>query len=162
AVRGSRGQQSDARRGAGQRGEHSMDAATTGLAIEGLTVAYDQRVVLADASLRCRPGEVVGLLGPNGSGKSSLLKAVLGLVPRLAGRVSLDGAPLDRGRRARVAYTPQRGEVDWGFPITVEEVVLLGRQAHLGLLGRPGRADRTIAQDALARLGMLEHRRAQI
>ncbi|HEY3108126.1 MAG TPA: metal ABC transporter ATP-binding protein [Chloroflexota bacterium] len=138
------------------------DRAPSGLEIEGLTVAYDERVVLADASLSCRRGEVVGLLGPNGSGKSSLLKGVLGLAPRVAGRVKLDGAPLDRRRRARVAYTPQRGEVDWGFPITVEEVVLLGRQAHLGLFGRPGRADRALAAAALERLGMLAQRRAQI
>src|SRR5207247_2948367 len=110
-------------------GELVTDGAASGLLVEQLTVAYDDRVVLADASLGCRRGEVVGLLGPNGSGKSSLLKAVLGLAPRVAGRVSLDGAPLDRGGRARVAYTPQRGEVDWGFPITVEEVVRLGRPA---------------------------------
>src|ERR687887_2150158 len=102
-----------------------------GLEIDGLTVAYDGRVVLADASLRCRRGEVVGLLGPNGSGKSSLLKGLLGLAPRVAGRVELDGAPLERSR-ARVAYVPQRGEVDWGFPISAEEVVLLGPQGHLG------------------------------
>ncbi len=134
----------------------------TELVVEHLTVAYDGRVALDDASLTCPGGQIVGLLGPNGSGKSTLLKAVLGLVPRLGGTVTLDGRPLDRAARARVAYTPQRGEVDWGFPITVEEVVLLGRQAHLGLFGRPGRGDREMALAALERLGMADQRRAQI
>jgi ABC-type Mn2+/Zn2+ transport system ATPase subunit len=134
----------------------------TGLAVAHLSVAYDDRVVLADATMECRAGEIVGLLGPNGSGKSTLLKAVLGLVPRVRGEVTLDGEPLDRAARRRVAYTPQRSEVDWAFPITVEEVVLLGRQGRLGLFGRPGRHDRGVARAALERLGMAEHRRAQI
>jgi ABC-type Mn2+/Zn2+ transport system ATPase subunit len=118
--------------------------------------------VLEDVSLDCPRGELLGLLGPNGSGKSTLMKAVLDLIPRLAGEVTLDGRPLDRASRVRVAYTPQRSDVDWSFPITVEEVVLLGRQGRLGLFGRPGAEDRRIARDALERLGMAEHRREQI
>jgi ABC-type Mn2+/Zn2+ transport system ATPase subunit len=107
-------------------------------------------------------GQIVGLLGPNGCGKSTLLKAIVGLVPRLRGEIRLDEAPLDRASLARVAYVPQRNEVDWSFPITVEEVVLLGRQGRLGLFGRPGPADRRAASEALERLGMDGARRAQI
>lgn len=138
-----------------------MDACD-GLTVEQLRVAYGRRVVLDGVSVCCPRGELLGLLGPNGSGKSTLLKAILGLVPRLNGRVLLNGSPLDRAVRARVAYTPQRGDVDWDFPITVEEVVLLGRQGRLGLFGRPGPGDRKIALEALERLGMLDSRRAQI
>ncbi len=133
-----------------------------GLAIEALSVAYGPRLALDAVSLRCARGEIVGLLGPNGSGKSTLLKAVLDLVPRQAGRVLLDGAPLERAARVRVAYTPQRNDVDWSFPISVEEVVLLGRQGRLGLFGRPGAEDRRLAREALERLGMGGLRRVQI
>jgi ABC-type Mn2+/Zn2+ transport system ATPase subunit len=88
---------------------------------------------------------------------------VVGLVPRTGGEVLLDGRPLaGREARSRVAYVPQRNDVDWDFPISVEDVVLLGRQGRLGLWGRPGRADRQAAREALERLGMDGLRRAQI
>src|ERR687888_1989623 len=100
-----------------------------GLEVTDLRVAYGPRVALDDVCLCCRRAEIVGLLGPNGAGKSTLLKSVLGLVPRQAGRVSLNGAPLRAARmRVRVAYVPQRTDVDWDFPINVEDVVLLGCQ----------------------------------
>jgi anchored repeat-type ABC transporter ATP-binding subunit len=113
-------------------------------------------------SLACAPGEIVGLLGPNGSGKSTLLKSILGLVPVASGTILLDGQPLDRKRRSQVAYTPQRNEVDWTFPITVEEVAVLGRQGRRGLFGRPGREDWRIALDALDRLSLADLRRRPI
>ena len=140
----------------------AVPSETTGLSVTALDVAYGERLVLEDVSLACHAGEIVGLLGPNGCGKSTLLKAAVGLVPRLRGEIRLDGAPLDRAVLARVAYVPQRNEVDWSFPITVEEVVLLGRQGRLGLFGRPGPADRRAAREALERLGMDSLRRAQI
>lgn len=141
---------------------HQQQAPPTGLEIAGLSVAYGARRALEDVSLQCPRGAMVGLLGPNGAGKSTLLKAAVDLIPRQSGTVTLDGLPLDRRLRTRVAYVPQRGDVDWSFPITAEEVVLLGRQGRLGLFGRPGREDRRAALDALDRLGMLAERRAQI
>ncbi|MBM2812230.1 MAG: manganese transporter ATP-binding protein [Chloroflexi bacterium] len=135
---------------------------TWGLRVDALTVAYGANVALEAVSVVCEPGEIVGLLGPNGSGKSTLLKAVLGLLPKVSGSITLNGAIVDRGCRARMAYAPQRGEVDWTFPITVEEVVLLGRQGRHGLFGRPGRADRQIAHESLERLRMRDFRGHQI
>jgi anchored repeat-type ABC transporter ATP-binding subunit len=132
------------------------------LRLDDITVAYGANIALETASVTCAPGEILGLLGPNGAGKSTLLKAVLGLVPIQQGRVLLDGRPLDRRARAHVSYTPQRGEVDWTFPITVEEVVVMGRQGRWGIFGRPRKDDWRIARDALGRLGVSELRRAQI
>ncbi|MBI4492903.1 MAG: metal ABC transporter ATP-binding protein [Chloroflexi bacterium] len=136
----------------------------TGLVIQDLSVAYDHRLVLDGVSVACAHGEILGLLGPNGAGKSTLLKAIVGLVPRAGGSIGLDGMPLGRGGApsTRLAYVPQRHEVDWDFPLTVEDVVLLGRQGRLGLLGRPGKADRQAAHAALERLGMGPQRRALI
>lgn len=134
-----------------------------GLEIAHLSVAYGARLVLEDVCLQCRRAQIVGLLGPNGSGKSTLLKSVLGLVARIGGEVTLDGAPVQGPQmKSRVAYVPQRSEVDWGFPINVEEVVLLGCQGRLGLCGRPGPADRAAAWAALERMEMSRYRRTQI
>jgi ABC-type Mn2+/Zn2+ transport system ATPase subunit len=135
----------------------------SGLDVANLSVAYGTRLALDDICLCCRRGEIVGLLGPNGSGKSTLLKSVLNLVPKLSGTVSLDGQPLEgRRQQVRVAYVPQRSDVDWDFPISVEEVVLLGCQGRLGLCGRPGAAERAAAAAALARMDMTAYRRVQI
>jgi len=137
-------------------------APSPSLQIDEVTVRYGARVALDCASLTCQKGEIVGLLGPNGAGKSTLLKAVLGLAPKESGSITLDGAPVDRRSRARIAYAPQSTEVDWTFPITVEEVVVLGRQARHGLFGGPNRADWRIAREALDRLGLAAMQRRQI
>ena len=136
---------------------------STGLQIENLTVTYARRPVLEQVCLSCERCQIVGLLGPNGSGKSTLLKSIVGLVPKTSGRVSLDGVDLQGGRsKARVAYVPQRSDVDWGFPINVEDVVLLGCQGRLGLYRRAGPAERAAAWAALERVEMSSHRHAQI
>lgn len=141
----------------------TVTRAGRGLEIEALSVRYGTRVALANVCLCCRRGEMVGLLGPNGSGKSTLLKSVLGLVPESAGHVSLDGERLTGPRmKARVGYVPQRNDVDWDFPINVEDVVLMGCQGRLGLFGRPGRVERAATYAALERMRMATHRRAQI
>jgi len=126
---------------------------TPALRLERLSVAYDHRPVLRGVSLTVEPGERVAIVGPNGAGKSTLLRAVLGLVPADDGRVEVFGAPIDRVRR-RVAYVPQRSAVDWDFPVTAFDVVLMGRYVHLGWLRRPGPNDHVRARDALARLGI--------
>jgi manganese/zinc/iron transport system ATP- binding protein len=100
-------------------------------------------------------------VGPNGAGKSTFLKAVLGLIPRLSGEVSVFGRPLAQVR-SRVAYVPQRASVDWEFPARVIDVVEMGQFPHLGLLGRRGSAHRAAAQAALERTGMAGFARRQI
>jgi ABC-type Mn2+/Zn2+ transport system ATPase subunit len=140
-----------------------IGSATSGLEIANLSVAYGTRLALDDICLCCRRGEMVGLLGPNGSGKSTLLKSVLDLVPKLSGTVSLDGQSLEGvQQKVRVAYVPQHNDVDWDFPISVEEVVLLGCQGRLGLCGRPGAAERRATDAAIERMDMQKYRHAQI
>ncbi len=108
---------------------------------------------------RVPPGAITGVIGPNGSGKSTLLKAVAGVLRPHGGEVLLDGVTM-RGQAAHIAFVPQREEVNWDFPVTARDVVLMGRYAGLGWLRRPGRDDRARADAALERLGLggLGHR----
>jgi manganese/zinc/iron transport system ATP- binding protein len=131
------------------------------LVIRGLTVAYERKIVLKDVSADIRRGQVIGVIGPNGGGKSTLLKAILGIAPIISGTVELFGRPATQ-QRSRMAYVPQREVVDWDFPVTVYDVAMMGRYRHAGWLRRPGRADRKIVEETLDRVGMLEHRDAQI
>lgn len=118
-----------------------------------VTVSYDGQPVLRSASFELPPGIMTGVVGPNGAGKSTLLKAILGLVPLDAGQIDIFGRPID-DQRNRVAYVPQKQSVDWEFPVTVFDVVLMGRYGRLGLIGRPSRADRDFALRALDKVGM--------
>jgi manganese/zinc/iron transport system ATP- binding protein len=131
------------------------------LVIRDLTVAYDRKLVLQGVSADIARGEVIGVIGPNGGGKSTLLKAILGIAPVASGSVTLFGRPA-REQRARMAYVPQREAVDWDFPVTVEDVVMMGRYPRSGWLRRPGRADREMAQRELERVGMIDERHTQI
>lgn len=99
------------------------------------------------------PGAIVGVIGPNGSGKSTLLKAIAGVLRPHTGQVLLDSAPI-RERAARIAFVPQREEVNWDFPVTARDVVMMGRYRALGWLRWPGRGDRQRADVALERLGL--------
>ncbi|GAB2756143.1 metal ABC transporter ATP-binding protein [Salinifilum aidingensis] len=129
----------------------------TAVDTRGLTVRYGETLALDDVSLRVGDGRVCGLLGTNGSGKSTLFKALLGLVPAERGQVRLLDRPQRRARaNASIAYVPQSEAVDWRFPVTVRDVVLMGRYAHMGPLRRPRRADRAAAHDALERVGLAE------
>src|SRR5262249_53572730 len=110
-------------------------AADDGLVIRGLTVAYPGKVVLRGVSADIRRGQVVGLIGPNGGGKSTLLMAILGIVPVVSGTITLFGHPAATVR-ARMTYVPQRELVDWDFPVTVREVVMMGRYPAIGWLRR--------------------------
>jgi manganese/zinc/iron transport system ATP- binding protein len=100
-------------------------------------------------------GQLVGIIGPNGAGKSTLLKAVLGLIAIDSGTTLIDGEPIERVRN-RVAYVPQTSAVDWDFPVTVRDVVLMGRYGRLGWVRRPGRADRTATSESLELVGMTD------
>lgn len=127
------------------------------IAARNINVAYDGRSVLRSVSFDARAGQLVGIVGPNGAGKSTLLKAMLGLVPCNSGTTEIFGESILRNRH-RVAYVPQTEAVDWDFPVTVFEVVLMGRYGRLGLLGRPGRHDRHAALEALERVDMQQYR----
>lgn len=130
------------------------------LEIEHLSVNYRHLQAIADLSLRLIPGEIVGLIGPNGAGKSTLMKALLGLVPH-QGRVLLTGQPLER-QRQRVAYVPQRSQIDWDYPITAWNVVMMARTRAIGWLRGPDRQQRQRVQAALARVDMLSLARRPI
>jgi manganese/zinc/iron transport system ATP- binding protein len=129
-----------------------MNSATA-VEVRDLTVAYRERPVLWDVDLDVPAGALTALVGPNGAGKSTLLKAVLGLVPAASGQVRVLGRPLAEVR-SRVAYVPQRGQVDWDFPVTVEDVVRMGTYGQLSWWARPGREEKRLAREALGRVGM--------
>ena len=119
---------------------------------EGVTVAYDARPVLRSVSFSVRRGEMVGIIGPNGAGKSTLLKCMLGLIRPDYGSINVFNRPANETRR-HVAYVPQTEAVDWDFPVTVQDVVLMGRALE-GFMGWPSKKDRDRADDALEQVGM--------
>jgi ABC-type Mn2+/Zn2+ transport system ATPase subunit len=125
------------------------------LAVEGLSVRYrlDGPLAIREVSFGVPEGTAVAVVGPNGAGKSTLFQAMVGLLPPAAGRVLVHGLPFGHDQDC-VAYVPQREEVDWRFPASVLDVVLMGRYGHLGWLRRPGRADRALALACLERLGL--------
>jgi len=126
---------------------------TTAFEIHDMTVAYHRRPVLWDIDLTLPEGKLVGIVGPNGAGKTTLIKAALGLVPLASGKVEIYGKSY-REQRHLVGYVPQRESVDWDFPVTVRDVVLMGTYGRLGWFRRPGRAERDIADRCLEQVGM--------
>ncbi len=129
--------------------------------VHDLSVAYQRRPVIWAVDFAIPPGLLVGVVGPNGAGKSTLIKAILGLVPAASGWVAIHGKPYAEQRRL-VGYVPQRESVDWDFPVSVFDVVLMGRYGHLGLIRRPSERDRKIAWECLEKVGMKEFARRQI
>lgn len=125
----------------------------TALKVTHLTVNYDRTPVLWDINLEVPEGKLVGIMGPNGAGKSSFIKTCLGLIQPISGAVEFFGKPLKKARH-RIAYVPQRESVDWDFPITVLELVLMGRYGRLGLFRSPRKADRDAAMHYLGLVGM--------
>ncbi len=126
-----------------------------------LTVNYDKTPVLWDISLDIPKGKLVGIIGPNGAGKSTFLKTALGLITPISGKVEFFGKDLAKVRQ-RIAYVPQRESVDWEFPITVLDLVLMGRYGRLGLFRRPRQADYKAAQHYLEQVGMAPFASRQI
>ena len=121
--------------------------------LRGVTVSYGGQPALQNVSLDVPVGEIVAVVGPNGAGKTTFLKALLGLVPLDSGSIEVFGRPIDEVRSG-VAYVPQTETVDWDFPITAGEVVVMGRYPHMGLWRRPGRADVEAVQGALETVQM--------
>jgi manganese transport system ATP-binding protein len=125
------------------------------IAVAGLSVRYGDVVALDDVNLDLRPGRVCALIGMNGSGKSTLLKAIVGLVRPTHGGVLIDGEEPARARRRGVlAYVPQSEDVDWRFPVSVRDVVMMGRYGRQGFTRHPRPADRAAVADALARVDL--------
>jgi manganese/zinc/iron transport system ATP- binding protein len=131
------------------------------LEVHDMTVAYHRRPVLWDVDFQVPEGNLVGIVGPNGAGKTTLIKAILGLVPLASGKVEIYGQPY-RDQRHLVGYVPQRESVDWDFPVTVRDVVLMGTYGRLGWFRRPGRAERELAEHCLDQVGMRSFARRQI
>lgn len=121
--------------------------------VNDLTVAYRETPVLWDVDLTVRAGALTAIVGPNGAGKTTLIKAVLGLVKPAAGRIRVLGRRY-REARGEVAYVPQRGTVDWDFPTSVIDVVMMGTYGRLGWIRRPGATEREQAMAALEKVGM--------
>ncbi|WP_419899101.1 metal ABC transporter ATP-binding protein [Roseomonas sp. USHLN139] len=134
------------------------------LRVEGATVAYaNGHVALRDASLVLDRPTICGLLGVNGAGKSSLFKAVMGLVTPAAGTVRIAGESVATAQRRNwLAYVPQAEEVDWAFPVSVRDVVMMGRYGYMNSLRIPSAADRRAVEQGLARVGMLDFAERQI
>ncbi|AOL26231.1 MULTISPECIES: manganese ABC transporter ATP-binding protein MntB [Bacillus] len=129
--------------------------------LDNVTVAYHKKPVLQDISLQVPEGKLIGIIGPNGAGKSTLIKTILGLVPRASGDISIYGKDY-KDQRTRIGYVPQRGSVDWDFPTSALDVVLMGRYGRIGLLKRPKKADVEMAKAALTKVGMHDYAKRQI
>ena len=139
----------------------AVAASPIALEVHDLTVAYRRRPVLWNIDFTTTEGKLVSIVGPNGAGKTTLIKAILGLVPLASGKVEIYGKPYDEQRRL-IGYVPQRESVDWDFPVTVRDVVLMGTYGRLGWLRRPGRAQRETADRCLAEVGLSEFANRQI
>ena len=129
--------------------------------VAGLTVAYDRKPVLWDVSFSARAGVITAIVGPNGAGKSTLLKAALNLIPSITGQTRVFGEAL-QDIRSRVAYMPQRAAVDWDFPATALDVVMMGLYAQMGWLRWPGKKHCQKALECLAMVDMQEFASRQI
>jgi manganese/zinc/iron transport system ATP- binding protein len=131
------------------------------LDIHDVTVAYHRRPVLWDVDLTIREPQLAAVCGPNGAGKSTLIKAVLGLIPMASGNVQVFGQPVSAVRKL-IGYVPQRESVDWDFPVSVLDVVLMGTYGQLGWIRRPGKAERQWAHECLEKVGLAGYERQQI
>jgi len=134
---------------------------TPAIEVRDLSVAYRDKPALWQIDLTVQPGSLVGVVGPNGAGKTTLLKSMLGLIRPLSGHVLIHGRPYATNKRA-VAYVPQRGSVDWDFPTTVFDVVLMGTYGQLGWFRRPGSVQKDATRDALKKVEMLDYADRQI
>ncbi len=129
--------------------------------VKGLTVSYNGKRVFEDISFHVGPGQLVGIIGPNGAGKSTLIKAIMGLVNKDAGSISIKDLPINKVRK-QIAYVPQRSAIDMDFPVLVEEVVMMGRYPYLSWWGYPKEKDKAMVKRCLQQVGMWDLRSRQI
>ncbi len=135
-----------------------------GIAAEDVTVTYrNGHTALRKASFAIPPGTITALVGVNGAGKSTLFKAIMGFVPVASGEISVLGMSVKQALKENlVAYVPQAEEVDWNFPVLVEDVVMMGRYGHMNFLRIPSKRDHQLVDEALSRVGMSDYRKRQI
>ena len=138
-----------------------LESASPAIEVTDLTVAYGEKPVVWDVDLTVPQGVLMAIVGPNGAGKTTLIKAILGLIPTSAGQVLIHGRPYAVQRKL-VGYVPQRGSVDWDFPTSGLDVVMMGRYGALGWFKRPGKAEKEAALIALAKVGMESYAHRQI
>ena len=131
------------------------------ISVSGLSVSYERKRVLTNIFLEMEAGKTYGVVGPNGAGKSTLFKAILGLVETNTGTVRINGKGIETQRK-EVVYLPQKNDVDWTFPATVFDIVLMGRYPHKKIYQRLSKTDKLMAVDALEEVGMTEFRDRQI
>ncbi len=132
-----------------------MNAQIPAIAVHDLTLAYQDKAVLWDIDIEIPQGVLVAIVGPNGAGKTTLLKAILGLLKPASGQVQVMGLPYKQQRHV-VGYVPQRTSVDWDFPTTVRDVVMMGRYGQMGWFGRPSADDKSRVDAALEQVNMTE------
>ncbi|MEC2070497.1 metal ABC transporter ATP-binding protein [Alkalihalophilus marmarensis] len=128
--------------------------------VSNLSVYYENNEAIKNISFKADKGQLIGIVGPNGAGKSTLMKAVLGL-EKYRGNVSILGKRVQEVRK-QISYVPQRNQIDWDFPVLVEDVVMMGRAAHIAWYKRPGKRDKEIVQECLDKVGMTKFSKRQI
>ncbi len=135
-----------------------------GIAVDNISVTYSNaRLALYNASCYVQPGTITGLVGPNGGGKSTLFKSIMGFLSPSQGRVHIDNLSVAKAQKQQLmAYVPQADEVDWNFPISVFDVVMMGRYGYMNIFRIPSRKDRQIVRESLERVGMSEFSGRQI
>ena len=131
------------------------------ISVKGLSVSYEKKRVLTNIFLEIESGKIYGVVGPNGAGKSTLFKAILGLIDINSGDIKVKGKDI-KTQRKEVVYVPQKNDVDWTFPATVFDIVLMGRYPHKKLIQRLNKQDKAIAMEALEEVGMTAFRDRQI
>ncbi|WP_018923975.1 metal ABC transporter ATP-binding protein [Salsuginibacillus kocurii] len=134
---------------------------TSAVQVKNLSVTYHGHTALENISFDASPQQLVGIIGPNGAGKSTLIKAMLGMVRKNHGEVTVFGKSISKVRK-QIAYVPQRSMIDFDFPVLVEDVVLMGSYPHLKWWKRPGKNERKQALDSLTQVGMIDYRKRQI
>ncbi|MDT8861759.1 metal ABC transporter ATP-binding protein [Alkalihalobacillus sp. MEB130] len=133
---------------------------TNVLEVESLSVYYENNQAIKDISFQAEKGKLIGIVGPNGAGKSTLIKAILGL-EKAKGSVSVLGEKV-KDVRKQISYVPQRNQIDWDFPVLVEDVVMMGRFTHIPWYKKAGKEDKVIVAESLEKVGMLDFRKRQI
>lgn len=141
-----------------------MQAIAPHITIENLSVTYSNaRLALYNATCTVEPGSITALVGPNGSGKSTLFKSIMGFLQPTQGRVRVGGFPVQKAQKQQlIAYVPQSDEVDWNFPVSVFDVVMMGRYGYMNFLRIPRAKDRRLVMESLERVGMVAYRDRQI